>query len=89
MGWASGSSLFSNIIEALVETDIDEDTRELIYEALIPCFEDRDCDTLMECIGEDKAFDRAYKNLNPDYDMDDEELIDWDDEDEEIGRAHV
>jgi len=65
MGWASGSSLFSDIIEAINDCDIDEDVRKSLYEKLIPIFEDEDCDTLQECIGEDSAFDHVYYTLYP------------------------
>jgi hypothetical protein len=79
MGWASGSSLFSDIIEAVNDCDIDEETRISLYEKLIPIFEDEDCDTLQECLGEDSSFDKVYYTLYP-PDQDDD-LVDFDDTD--------
>lgn len=35
------------------------------YEEIITAFEDEDCDTLEECLGEDKAFDKALENIEP------------------------
>lgn len=78
MGWSSGSSLFSDIIIALNEKDLEEDVRKKVYESLIPSFEEMDCDTLEECMGEDDAFDEAYKELHPTYfedDKDEEERL--------------
>ena len=80
MGWSSGSTLFNNIIVALIDADIDDDSRENVYRAIIPCFEDMDCDTLMECLGEDKIFDFVYKELNKEYFDDYEE--NWEEQDE-------
>lgn len=72
MGWASGSSLFSDIIDAVVECEIDDETRKMLYEKLIPTFEDEDCDTLDECVGKDSMFDSVFYTLYPpntDYDF--------------------
>ena len=79
MGWASGSSLFSDIIEAINDCDVDDETRHMLYEKLIPIFEDEDCDTLQECLGQDSAFDKVYYTLYPPDE--DEESLDFDDND--------
>lgn len=76
MGWASGSSMFGEIIEFLQETIEDEDVRKEIYLGLIDIFENRDCDTLDECKGEDEAFDEAFEELHP-SDEDEEDLDSW------------
>jgi hypothetical protein len=69
MGWASGSRVFGEIIEFLMETIDDEDVRKEIYAGLIPIFEETaDCDTLYECQGDDDAFDEVWKELYPDDD---------------------
>jgi hypothetical protein len=65
MSWANGSRIFSDIIEALNELDIDDETRTEIYGSLIEIFENYDCDTLDECLQEDNAFDSAYLELHP------------------------
>ena len=62
MSWKAGSKLFDGIIEILNNCDVEDDTRKLIYEELITLFEDQDCDTLDECVGEDKVFDLVWKN---------------------------
>jgi hypothetical protein len=79
MGWASGSSLFSDIIEAINDCDVDDETRHMLYEKLIPIFEDEDCDTLQECLGQDSVYDKVYNSLYPPDD--DSELLDFEDDD--------
>ena len=66
MGRARGSMIMSEVISAMSHV-IDVKVREKVYLILIPVFEDQDCDTLDECIGEDIAFDAALKNHDPDY----------------------
>lgn len=81
MGWASGSSLMGVIIEEIEELDIDYDTKVDLYKILINAFEDRDCDTLMECLEDSPAFDEAYKSLYKEkYDEDYDEYFEDDDE---------
>lgn len=62
MGWGSGSRLMGNIILSIEQTDpeIDHDTKVLLFSILIEEFEQRDCDTLDECVGQSDAFDEAY-----------------------------
>lgn len=80
MGWASGSSLFSDIIEAINDCDVDDETRHMLYEKLIPIFEDEDCDTLQECLGQDSVYDKVYNSLYPRDE--DNEILDFDDDDD-------
>jgi len=61
MGWASGSRLFSSVIEAVKQTRLNETEREHLYEKLIDAFADADWDTMDECLGEDSAYDKAYR----------------------------
>ena len=75
MGWASGSSLFSDIIEAINDCDVDDETKYMLYEKLIPIFEDEDCDNLQECLGRDSVYDKVYNSLYPPDD--DSELLDF------------
>ena len=80
MSWSTGSSLFSDIIGILQEQVPDDRVREEIYEELIRCFwNDYDCDTLDECQGDDKAFDRAFKDFVGDEEND--EMMDEEDND--------
>ena len=65
MGWAGGSEMLTNIIDLVEEHVSDEKTKERLYEGLIGEFEDADCDTIDECLGESKTFDRIYKNRYP------------------------
>lgn len=76
MGWSSGSSLFSGIIDVLKKT-VDDDSRHQIYEELIELFEDQDCDTLSECLGEDEIFDEVWYEMYPEDDFDDDEDLEW------------
>lgn len=77
MGWNGGSLIFSHVIESLKDR-VDAETREEIYYDLIEVFENADADSLQECMGEDKAFDRVYKELNPSYFEEDENYSDDD-----------
>ena len=77
MGWSSGSTLFSDIINILNNNDIDDTTRKSIYDDMIPAFEDVDCDTLDECLGKDKQFDLAYREYYPE----EEDDLDFEDDD--------
>lgn len=76
MGWSSGSSLFSEIISVIKDNVIDDLIRKEIYTSLIPAFEEEDCDTLEECLGEDDAFDDAYHDYYPEI----EDNSEYDDE---------
>ena len=75
MGWASGSSLFSEIIEAAKEAIPDPAIRKEFYWKTIVSFENFDCDTLSECAlaEEDDAFTWAYTELNPGWNEEMEE----------------
>ena len=89
MGWKSGSSLMDNIIEELKDRVFDDQVREEVYSILIEAFQDRDCDTLAECYGQDSAFDAAYDDIHfeedEEFDLDDyfEEDADVDEEEDE------
>lgn len=63
MGWASGSSLMSDVIASVKKEVRDKDARTRLYIGLIEAFEEHDCDTLEECLGEDDAFDVALKEV--------------------------
>lgn len=79
MGWTSGSVLFSDIIGAINDCDIDDEIRHMLYEKLIPIFEDEDCDTLQECLGQDSVYDKVYNTLYPQDE--DNDLLNFDDDD--------
>ena len=76
MSWSRGSELFSNIIDIIKTNGVDFETRKSIYEQMIESFMNLDCNTLNECIGEDRAFDAVWKMLNEEDSEDD-----YDDED--------
>lgn len=61
----------SAIITTLRDKVPQKETREEIYRAIIPAFEDHDWDTQNECEGEDPAFDSVIKELHPEWDEDD------------------
>lgn len=59
MGWSSGSGLFSEVALLILNYVDDEKTRSTIYECMIEIFEQRDCDTLQECVGIDDVLDEV------------------------------
>ena len=70
MSWASGCCLVGTIIEAVAEHSYDlnePEERIEFYKMLIKTFEDEDCDTLGEVLGEDPHFESAYYQLHPDH----------------------
>lgn len=67
MGWASGSDLYSQVIDVLKEYIPKKEKRVEAHEILIQAFESMDWDTEVECLGEDEAFDEAMKNLYPNW----------------------
>jgi hypothetical protein len=76
MGWASGSRLASELIDAAKATITNEVERTSFYEQMIYAFEDADCDTMDECVGRDEVFDEVWEELYPsdDYsDLDEED----------------
>jgi NAD-dependent DNA ligase len=64
MSWSSGSELMDSVIDALKSVK-DANIRKNVYAALIPAFEDMDCDTLYECRDRDDAFATAYDEIHP------------------------
>ena len=70
MGWASGSTTFSQIIAAVKPEVANKDARKRIYLPIIEAFEDQDWDTMDECVGEDEAYDEIYAEKYPDDDED-------------------
>jgi hypothetical protein len=70
MGWASGSEIMSEIINLTKRTIKDVSKRKSFYKNLIVIFENRDWDTEDECLGLDRAFDLAMKELYPDNNND-------------------
>lgn len=76
MGWAGGSRLFDEVIQAAKLRVEDYEARVAFYEEVIEAFEDEDWDTQDECLGEDPAFDEALYNLHPEWkdEEDDDEV---------------
>lgn len=60
MGWSSGSTLLSDIIETL-KAHVDDEVRRIIYPDIVEAFEECDCDTIDECEGIDPVFDEYLK----------------------------
>lgn len=67
MGWARGSSIFDDIIDSLIEAEVDDSQKEIIYARLIETFTSHDCDTLYECLQKDDVFDKVFKQIESDY----------------------
>ena len=72
MGWASGSELFYEVIKVIQEHVDNDQVRQDLYIGLIHAFENYDCDTLDEVLGEDVAFDNAWEIVHGD-DFDEDE----------------
>jgi hypothetical protein len=64
MGWASGSSLFSEIIHASKKAIPNSIHRKNFYIEIIQAFEGEDWDTQDECRGLDIAYDEALAELH-------------------------
>jgi hypothetical protein len=81
MSWSEGSEIMSMIIKSIKEK-IDSEDKEEIYREFIQYFEDNDCDTLEECLGEDNVFDRAYEEVSKIYEYENQTIEEeWDDQD--------
>ena len=65
MGWSSGSEIADKIIFTAKHHIADTNARKALYKTMIKEFENHDCDTLCECLGEDPVFDKVYEELNP------------------------
>ncbi len=65
MGWSSGSSLGAAMVMSAKKVFKDKEARYQFYLIMINEFEDMDCDTMDECKGIDKMYDRAYNELYP------------------------
>jgi hypothetical protein len=73
----------SDIIDELKERVLDDAVREEVYSVLIEAFQDKDCDTLAECYGDDSAFDAAYDDIH--FEEDEEfDLNDYFEEEDEV-----
>jgi hypothetical protein len=70
MGWNKGSELMDRIIQAAGKHIPDAEARKMFYREVIDAFEDLDWDTENESMGQDEAFDRALRELHPDWDWD-------------------
>jgi hypothetical protein len=68
MGWGRGSEIMSEIIDTIQNNVKDKNTRKLIYKELVETFESYDCDTLEECLAMDDIYDKALKEIHPDWD---------------------
>lgn len=68
MGWASGSELLSSVVMS-TQKIVPTKYRKELYKLYINHFESFDCDTICECEGIDPEFDKAIKELYPEYDQ--------------------
>lgn len=65
MSWKGGYELLDSLIEVVEETVDNDDAKAKIYERMIDEFMNCDCNTIFECIGKSKVFDRVYKDFYP------------------------
>ena len=71
MGWTSGSSIMSEIIETVENLVPNFNTRKEMYKRFIEIFENEDCDTLEECLDDSLAYKEAFQEVHPTYGDDD------------------
>jgi hypothetical protein len=67
MSWSRGSEVCERIISIMeyLHDGFYGNGLEEAYDELIEVFEDFDCDTLHECLGQSEAFDTAYAERYP------------------------
>ena len=70
MGWASGSTVMTKIIEVVKKEVPSKKKRKALYVGIVDALRDADWDTLDECLGEDQAYDEVYNELYPEDDDD-------------------
>lgn len=68
MGWASGSELLRSVVMS-TQKIVPTKYRKELYKLYINHFENHDCDTCAEAEGIDPEFDKAMKELYPEYDQ--------------------
>lgn len=61
MGWASGSSLFRDLILTVKKNISSNAVRKRIYDDMLESFESYDWDTQNECLGIDVMFDELWE----------------------------
>lgn len=71
MGWASGSEVMNEVIEAVKAVMPDEEARRRIYLPIYRVFIDQDWDTVSESLGIDPAFDAIVREDEPGWFEDD------------------
>jgi hypothetical protein len=70
MGWASGGQVMQEIIDLFQDEIKDDQVRYRLYKGVINALEGNDWDTQDEFIGSDDAYDKALKDLHPDWGLD-------------------
>lgn len=66
MGWSSGSRVFGEVVELIVDNVPNVAAREAIYRGMIDIFENADCDTLCECYEIDPVLDDILNEIYDD-----------------------
>ncbi len=66
MSRSSGTEIFEQLIEALLNAEVSNSQREEIYEHMIDVFETFDYDSLQDLKDIDKSFDKVWNKLYPD-----------------------
>ena len=61
MGWASASSIMSDIIKAVKPIVPLKEDRKKIYKPIYDALVSKDWDTTDECVGKDEAYDEIYQ----------------------------
>lgn len=61
MGWSSGNSILTSLIEACADAGLETGQKYIIYEAVVETLQDLDCDTLSEVYGTDAVLDEVLE----------------------------
>jgi len=82
MGWSSGVTLFSSLVEIIKETVMDRDERQDLYDKMIDCFEEADCDNLSDLLPcNDEELREILRERYPSDDAEwEDDEIEWDDD---------
>jgi len=71
MGWASGSSICSDVLDVVLpkfkKYQVPEKVTVDVVAKIIDVFERQDCDTTDELYGENEVINKALEKLHPDW----------------------
>lgn len=69
MGWARGSDIATDMVDAIAHSNIPIDDARKLYKRLIHSLESNDWDTQDEAMGIDPVFDEVMRDIHPDWEI--------------------